>query len=286
MINYKFAIFILSYNRSEKVYTYDALKKSNYTGDIYIIIDNLDPEINNYKKIYKDKVLVFDKIKESIYTDSMDNQKKYNSVVFARNYNFKIAKELGLDYFLQLDDDYTNFGFAFNKNMDYIGQKRIKNFDAVCNIFINFLKIKNVKCISFAQSGDYIGGVRHLVKKYLNGEIPRKIMNSFFFKTSAPVNFIGRINEDVNLYVSNGNKGDFFCTNPFVRLQQIETQQNTGGLTDIYLDLGTYVKSFYTVMISPSCIKIYTMGINEKRIHHKINWNYAVPKLISEKHKK
>lgn len=286
MIKENFAIFILSHKRSEKVFTYNSLKKSGYSGKIYILIDNTDIEINNYKKIYKDQVIIFDKIEESKNTDAMDNQKKYNSVVFARNYNFKIAKQLGIDYFLQLDDDYTNFGLAFDKNMNYIGQKKIKNFDDVCNIYIKFLKIKNIKCIAFAQSGDFIGGVSHIVKKYINGEFQRKIMNSFFFKTNEPVNFLGRINEDVNLYTLYGNRGYLFVTNPFVRIQQIDTQQNSGGLTDIYLDIGTYVKSFYTVMVAPSCVKISSMGVNEKRIHHKINWKYAVPKILSDKYKK
>ena len=31
-------------------------------------------------------------------------------------------------------------------------------------------------------------------------------------------------------------------------LLQKETQSNSGGLTDIYLELGTYVKSFYSVI--------------------------------------
>lgn len=45
-----YAVFILSHGRSKNVITYKTLKKQNYTGKIYIIVDDLDNEINDYKK--------------------------------------------------------------------------------------------------------------------------------------------------------------------------------------------------------------------------------------------
>ena len=47
---------------------------------------------------------------------------------------------------------------------------------------------------------------------------------------------------------------------------QKTTQKNSGGMSDIYLDMGTYLKSFYSVMYSPSCVKISKTeaAINEK----------------------
>lgn len=53
-----------------------------------------------------------------------------------------------------------------------------------------------------------------------------------------------------------------------------------GGLTDAYLDSGTYVKSFYSVIAVPNCVKISAMGSKDLRIHHKVDWNKAVPKLL------
>ena len=71
-----------------------------------------------------------------------------------------------------------------------------------------------------------------------------------------------------------------------VSVVQKMTQQNPGGLTDIYLDNGTYVKSFYSVIHEPSCVKVALMGSNNKRIHHKINWDKCCPKILNEKWKK
>jgi hypothetical protein len=86
----------------------------------------------------------------------------------------------------------------------------------------------------------------------------------------------------VNLYVENGRRGSLFVTIPRLRLWQQQTQQNSGGLTDIYLDLGTYVKSFYSVMYAPSCVKLTTMGSTHRRLHHMVLWNNAVPRIVDE----
>jgi hypothetical protein len=80
--------------------------------------------------------------------------------------------------------------------------------------------------------------------------------------------------------------GKLFITVPRIRLEQVTTQANAGGLTEIYLDLGTYVKSFYSVMYAPSCVKIAEMGVSNKRLHHMVKWKYAVPQIVAGAYKK
>jgi hypothetical protein len=76
--------------------------------------------------------------------------------------------------------------------------------------------------------------------------------------------------------------GKIILTSLMNSVTQKETQSNAGGLTEIYLELGTYVKSFYSVMYAPSCIRIAAMGAGSMRIHHEVNWKCAVPKIIRE----
>jgi len=57
-------------------------------------------------------------------------------------------------------------------------------------------------------------------------------------------------------------------------------------MTDIYKLSGTYVKSFYSVIHSPNSVKISLMGFTNSRLHHNIDWNKAVPKILDIKHKK
>ena len=133
------------------------------------------------------------------------------------------------------------------------------------------------------QGGDFIGGKNSgLWKKKLK----RKAMNSFICSVNRPFKFIGRINEDVNTYTRSASVGDLFFTTALLRLNQKETQSSKGGMTDVYLSSGTYIKSFYTIMLMPSSVSINTMGIAHRRLHHRIKWNNTVPKIINEKYKK
>ena len=282
MINYNnFAVVILTHGRADKVYTFNSLRKQGYTGDIYLVIDNEDKQQEDYKKNFKDKVIIFDKQEAIDITDSADNFKKRNSVVFARNIVYKKAKEIGLKYILVLDDDYSGYYNCFDNERNYITKNtKIKNLDG-------YLIDTNSDCIAFSQGGDFIGGDNSKIAKlHIKGKLSRKAMNAFFFDVDKPLYFGGRINEDVNMYITEGKIGKKIFTYARARLEQIETQANSGGLTEIYKDLGTYVKSFYSIIYNPSCVKLMMMGVKNKRIHHKILWKYTTPMILSEKHKK
>ena len=66
-------------------------------------------------------------------------------------------------------------------------------------------------------------------------------------------------------------------------LNQLETQKNSGGMSDLYLNVGTYIKSFYSVIVAPSCVKISEIGGSHRRIHHLVAWENCTPKIISSK---
>lgn len=283
-----FAVFILTNRRAGNVRTYRALRNCGYTGRIFLLVDDEDPQLQAYRDEYGSDVVVFEKQKAVEYTDSCDNFGKRNSVVFARNWNFVVAKQMGLKYFWQLDDDYSSFGWSLDNENEYqSANAATRRLDAIIDACLEFLETSGAKSVAFAQGGDFIGGsAGGFLQKARRGWMPRKVMNSFFFSVDRPVKFLGRINEDVNLYVQEGRKGDLFVTIPRLRLWQHQTQTNSGGLTDIYLDLGTYVKSFYTIICAPSCVKLITMGSTHRRLHHMVQWNYAVPKIISEKYRK
>lgn len=277
-----FAIFIMSYNRPNNIATLRTLNKANYTGKYYIIISDDDPCIDEYKNIYKDKLRIFNKDEVAKTFDLYDNGGSKKCIVFARNYCFMLAKELGLKYFLQFDDDYIELAYRYPQD----GKLKICNireFDDVVDACIDFLEDTGALSIAFAQHGDFIGGVQN---KFLQERVKRKAMNSFFCKTDNPFTFDGRINEDVNTYVGLGKIGELFLTFCDVSLKQKHTQQNAGGMTELYNEGGTYLKSFYTVIANPSCVKISIMGDKYLRIHHRISWNNAVPKIISDKYKK
>ena len=108
-------------------------------------------------------------------------------------------------------------------------------------------------------------------------------MNSFICCVDRPFTFVGRINEDVNTYVRRGYEGDLFLTINQICLHQKQTQSNKGGMTETYLESGTYLKSFYSVMYHPAAVHIGLMGNKNKRLHHNIEWNAVAPKIIKER---
>ena len=279
-----FVVFILTHGRPNKVETLDALKVAGYTGKSILVIDNEDDKAEEYYEIYgKDNVVMFDKLKKSKEFDTMDNNPDRRSVVYARNACFDIAEDLGYKYFLELDDDYFNFRHRFVKENGEFGSCYLRDFDAVVDAMIDFLELTGALTVAFAQTGDFIGGP---TSRVFREKLARKAMNSFFCKTENRFDFIGRINEDVNTYISLGARGELLFTVCDMALDQRQTQTNTGGMTELYLNSGTYVKSFFTVMCNPSSVKISIMGAKYKRIHHVIDWNKAVPKIISSDFKK
>jgi hypothetical protein len=282
--NNNFAIFILSHGRPNNVITYDTLIKCGYTGKVYIIIDNEDIMVNGYKKNFKDKVIIFDKLKVSKKFDEADNFNDRRCVVYARNACFDIAKKLGIKYFMQLDDDYNDFRFKTNSKFNKIHRKQIKNLDIIIGFLLKYYKSIPAKSIAIAQGGDFIGGHGSDIDSSINRR--RKCMNTFICSTDRPFKFYGRINEDVNTYTWFQSLGNLFLTFPLVAIQQLQTQDNTGGMTDIYMKSGTYIKSFYTIIFQPSSVIIEKMHTFYPRLHHRVNWDRTVPKIISEKYKK
>lgn len=279
----KFAVLILSHGRADNMKTVHTLEKQGYTGPWYIVIDNEDdmaPEY--YERFGEDHIIMFDKAAAAEKIDIGDNFPERNVVVIARNMCHEIAEQLGLEYFLELDDDYAGFYIRYIDGEKYRGIK-IKNLDELFDEMLDFLDASGAVTVALAQTGDYIGGAQsQLVKKGLL----RKAMNSFFCRADRPFQFFGRLNEDVTAYVKLGSEGKLFFTVVDACLLQTETQASAGGLTEAYLDMGTYIKSFYSVMYCPSCVKIGIMGGSDYRLHHQIMWRNAVPQILDEKWKK
>jgi len=270
-----FCAFILTHGRPNDVITYKQLQIAGYTGKIYIVIDNEDSKADEYYKRFGAEVIMFDKKAMSKTFDEADNFDNRKSIVYARNVCFKLAKDLGIKYFIQLDDDYTWFGIRTAEK-----SHRITNIDTTFEYMVDFIINTPVSSIAMSQGGDHIGGYKP------DKKVKRKAMNSFICSVDKPFTFLGRINEDVNTYVQQASIGLIFFTIMNLQLIQKATQATKGGMTDIYMDGGTYIKSFYTILFAPSSVTIKIMGQTNKRLHHSIKWDHAVPKILSEKYKK
>lgn len=195
---------------------------------------------------------------------------------------FRSREILGSGTLWNLTMDYVKFQYRFGPTLDYL-YKGMRNLDVILDIMLEYYKTIPAKSIAMAQGGDFIGGAEGISAQL---KLKRKCMNTFICSTDRPFQFVGRINEDVNTYTWGATTGALFLTVTNVSIVQVQTQSNKGGMTDIYLDSGTYIKSFYTIMFQPSSVVIRLMGTEHKRLHHSVNWNFTVPKILDPKYKK
>jgi hypothetical protein len=271
-----FAAFILTNGRPDRVVTYGSLRNQGYTGPIYLLVDDLDKTRAQYVEKYGDEVVVFDKKAIAATFDQADNFNDMRAIIYARNASFEVAKKLGVKRFIQLDDDYTNFGWRFDKRLDY-GPRTVRNLDGAFSALLDFFEGSGIHSLAIAQGGDFIGGGDNPLAEKVTAV--RKCMNSFICSTERPFQFVGRINEDVNTYTHLASKGLLFLTTNQMSLTQKQTQTNAGGMTELYLDSGTYVKSFYTLLFQPSSVTVKPMA-GAGRLHHSVSWRHTVPKIL------
>jgi hypothetical protein len=283
-----FAVFVLSHGRAEKSLTVDTLIKSGYNGKWYMIIDNEDNEIELYQKRFgKDHVIVFDKAKVGETFDIMDNFGGRQVVTFARNAVYDIANDLGLKYFFEADDDLSCFRQRYVDENGSLLTRYVRDMDSIVEAYLEYMDNTQIDVLAFGQTGDLIGGKN---SKLYTDVYRRKAMQGFFVRVAHRMPYVGRFNDDVNSYVDNGKRGYLFLTYRDIIMDTAETQVQVGGISEMYKKYGTYVKTFYSVILDPSCVRISTMGdslVNmHHRIHHVIDWSKAVPKIISGRYKK
>ena len=276
-----FCAFILTHGRPHRQDTLNSLKRHGYTGRIIMLVDNEDATAPEYQELYGSMVQVFDKADIASRIDEGDNFNDRRAIIYARNACFEVAEKLGITHFVQLDDDYTDFRHKQDGRGEYINGGRITDLDAVFAAMIDFLLATPALSVAMSQGGDFPGG-DVCTTRY---KIKRKAMNSFFCSTERPFKFVGRINEDVNTYTSLAARGALFLTIPEIGLQQRLTQTNKGGMTHLYEDSGTYVKSFYSVMYHPSTTRV-GFDITCRRIHHRVRWRYTAACILDESHRK
>ena len=282
MVRDDFALMVLSHGRADTVNTIKAFQDSDYTGKWYIIIDNEDKQADKYIQNFgKEHIIIFDKASYDGKFDIMDNFEGRGVPTYARNAFFDIAKDLGLKYFVMCEDDHEKILARRVVNGVFV-TIYVHHIDDIIEEVLNFMDNTPTTSITFSETGDFIGGPNGVYKKGLT----RKAMTSFFCKVDNRFEFLGRFNDDVNTYVEHGKKGKLFFTMSNINIHTAETQIQTGGLTENYLKYGTYTKSFYSVMLNPFAVTIAEMGQFHKRIHHAIDWNKAVPVIISDVYKK
>lgn len=285
----KAAVMILTHKRPGNVLTLGMLEKQGYTGPVYLLVDDMDPTLEEYQERYPGQVLVFSKAEVRERFDVGDNLPGSASVVFARNAAREAARKLGLTHYVELDDDYQYIGFAYDPQGRgaVFDSTRLPNLDRVFSAFFDALDSMPPRVVSLAmaQTGDYIGRAVGVPVRIRFGLL-RKAMNVFFHRVDRPYTFPGRMNEDVNAYTYLAGLGTLHLTHPMLYMFQMRTQQNPGGMTEDYQNAGTWAKTAYSILRRPDAVRGQALGPVNWRVHHRIDWRLAVPRIIRAEWKK
>lgn len=229
-----FAVFILSHGRANDILTVDMLHKGNYTGDWFVVIDDEDDQEPIYRERFGEHVIQFNKLAESLKTDTGDLDNDRRVGVFARNAIQDIAKEKGYKYHLQLDDDFRMLSIRLPKGEGTkLTNIRCYDFDTLFSKMLDFMDATDVSWLSFGLSSDYLGGAAN--KRYLSGLFP-KTMGSFLMRADDITRFKMRMNDDITTCIHSWFIGKPNYTFTKVMVETPPTQRMAGGMTDIYTD--------------------------------------------------
>tara|TARA_R100000458_G_scaffold55931_1_gene60360 strand:- start:4902 stop:5825 length:924 start_codon:yes stop_codon:yes gene_type:complete len=275
-------IFIPSYHRADNIKTakYFINKMEYDPKKIHVFIDDETDDILEYQ--YETM-----KLDCNLHIFNMEESRERFDYVHrpsesrrsagqCRNMFYDFAKELGIDFYLVIDDDTRQY------EIKYFGAySRMATKEDLMNVFEGikeFMQRQRIGVFGLSQTGDFFQ-VPH--KKMIRN----KVMNTTFYDTR----FIyrgerGVQDNDTSQFVGIMNEGYFtgslasgVALNPTMSVTQ------KGGLTDLYNENKLLNKSLIIPIQFPSVCWAEKQKKNGGRLHHRITYRYLMPKLIKVK---
>lgn len=266
-----FGLFIPTHGRADSQITLNALLDAGYTGDWWLVCDNLDADLDAYISEYGDRVLVFDKAEVAERTDRLTNLMELGSVLYARNYIQEKAKEMGYEIIGVFDDDLESFSIRYESDGSLQALKINEMVDSVLEAICVFITNGKISALSLAHNGGYFGGLEGDFKQGLT----RNPSGAWFVNLSDETYFKyrGIVNEDSIATRDLGRVGQIVFKWMDVMFDTVKRGTNEGGHKGMYDDMSDYVHSSYVKIASPSTMNILDNGrrrTNRKAIHSEI----------------
>jgi hypothetical protein len=277
----RFAVFILSHKRADRVETYSTLRNSGYTGEIYVVIDDEDPQQLLYQERFEN-ILVFNKSKWIESTDTVTNDKKKSSPVYARNYIEFKAGEMGYDAYIVMDDDIINLRFRYVENYVAKSQALKSSLDEVLEAYINYLLTANIATLSFATVMVYAGGV-HSEADMVRLASHRYTCQIHMRNLAFPVDWISLANNDSISANNTAKLGYLWWALPFIVYDSPKMNTLPGGMKEVYDGVSEFRRAFMSTVVSPSVCRV---GCSKDRLAIKRDLKAAYPVIISGRWKK
>lgn len=273
-------IYIISKGRPQCL-TAKTLTEMKYPGAWFIVCGNNDETIPQYQEKWgKDRILIFDWYEQIKHTDVLDNfgfEKMPSGAAPVRNAVFDFSRARGELRHWQLDDDFTGF-YLTNAECNH-------NIRATGDVFYWWLG-------RIAQFG-YETSMANVGFMLSSSQFPQeaKGFNNRIFAAHNMSNdptitpeWRSRFNDDTIHAITVHRLGKMTEMQfRWIGITTPLTQQEAGGLTDLYKALGTVRKTAYLMLLAPNASKL---TVRFRRFHHIMTWNKIMSKLISEKWRK
>lgn len=281
MKNNDIDIFIPSYHRPHNIKTATFFISQGYDPKkIHVVIDNEADDKIEYEeecKMQGFQLHVFDMAEARMRYDYVHRpSKSRRSAGQARNMFYDIAKELGIDFYIVIDDDTNHYEFRpFGKYNRMAKMKEIRNVFARVK---EMMQKRHIGLFGLSQTGE-------MFENADTKPIRNKVMNTTFVNTKYIYRGErGVQDDDTSQFVTIQNEGYFTGSirNGIV-LHQTLSATATGGLTELYNECKLFNKALVCVIQFPSAITAERQVMNGGRLHHRIKSRYLIPKILKGK---
>lgn len=276
----RFAVFICTHGRPDRQYTLQTLRKSGYTGKVYLVLDDEDETEQEYRNLYpEDDILMFDKQSfiETSDTGTIENQRK--CILYAKNACEEFAKHLELPAFVIADDDILKLRYR------YIEDKKLKtadittDLDSVIDVYVDIMLTCDMAATGFGFAQFYFTGVNSFspdnIQKY-------RVPYNFVFRNSKfEVDWKSWFGEDIVTAVYWGRVGQLWTAIPHVQQEIVALASADGGMKDTYDSNSDIRLAMQNVMYLPAELKPF---FYKGKFMASIKRENAFPKLISSRY--
>lgn len=270
-------IYIISKGRPE-CKSAKTLTDMEYPGPWFIVCGTNDETLSEYIERWgKERVLVFDWAKQIQHTDVLDNfgfDSMPSGAAPVRNAVFDFSRARGELRHWQIDDDFTKFKLTKTdckkkETLDgtklYWWLRRIAQYgqDAgLANVGLDLISTNfpdDAKKPSFRIFGSHNMSNDPAICPEWRGRFNDDTIHAIL------VHRLGRYKE---------------VKTRFISVETPPTQQDNGGLTEMYKTLGTVRKTAYLILVAPNAA---LLAIRFQRYHHIVKWDKLIAKIIDPK---
>ena len=239
--------------------------------DLYLVVDDQDPQLQRYKDNYPNNLLIFNKSDRVKMVDTCNTDRNPKTALCARHFIADKAKELGYSYTVMFDDDITGFKYRYVNEEGTFKSQKIEDINSIFDALMDYMDTaETVNLLSFTHSSFYAGGKDGMYSKGLDVMFSQAMI--FNLKNFEPRYFRG-LEEDFNVTIT-----DISHLHYNVACLCVESPLMNSA-SSVIQEVRDSNRAIYSYVIYPPCVDLLPNG---KRRLKRDNF---LPKVISSRFK-